>query len=161
MRGRSFPKTVWIILGILCLIVLATAFGLSINQPAPVVKEQKTTQDLQPKVMGANSAGYSAFFQLHTKWEGGKLYGNSTVTFHTDSVKVPTECRFFLLDKDGFLVKSISFSPADFVWEVGSTPPRLVCRFNTDMSSDDYLKIEKLQVAVDGKVPGYSSNGGN
>jgi hypothetical protein len=108
----------------------------------------------ETKMLSATLTGLPLQFRLQTKWDDGKLLGTNQVRFSADSVGPFAECRYYLLDKEGFLVKELVFTPDDFVAETtpGGKVRGLLNRFATPMHPKDYRKIEQLQVVLDKKV---------
>lgn len=141
-------------------ICLAVYF-FSLKDPAPAkVLPQETIQPStpSPSLFAKQLAGISAdgklSFRLQTKWEEGKLYGNNTITFTNDSVWRYTNCRYLLLDKDGFLLKEILFSSNDVAYIVGPANRNagVMSKFNIEMGRREYQRIDKLQVILDNKI---------
>jgi hypothetical protein len=126
----------------------------NLQAATPGVKAEQAAPSVQSKLLSALSSDHTISFRLQTKWQDGKMYGNNSVFFHTDSIRPLTGCRYFLLDKDGFLVKQVLFSTNDFVYETGpdGRVRGLMSKFNTDLSPEDYQKIEKLQVVLDNQI---------
>ncbi len=156
-RGRNALKLLILVLtavGILCVLGYLINNKTEPQQTAPGINAENATATVYTKLLSANSADYLLSFRLQTKWQDGKLYGNNSITFNTDSVWRPTDCRYYLLDREGFLIKEIVFSPDDFVFETNPSGRTrgLVNKFNTQLSLQEYRKIEKLQVVLDEKL---------
>lgn len=106
------------------------------------------------KTLTNNAAGDSLLFTLQLKWEDGRMYGNNKVTFTRTSVLNFSDWRYFLLDKDGFLIKELAFTLDSFVvmTNPGDGAIGLLNRFNSNISIDEFQKIEIMEVALDRKV---------
>lgn len=150
---------IWLLVLVVLLIICLIAYFISTEVTKQKQPEEKTEATAAPKkgytkLLSGSDAGHFAFFRLQTKWQDGRMYGNNTITFHKDTVLQFSDCRYHLLDGDGFLVREISFSPEDFVYTSGpsGTVNGLSSKFNTEMELQDYRKIEKLQVVLDKKI---------
>lgn len=127
-------------------------------KPEPPAAENRlpatTASAVHTKLLTGSSSNSLLVFRLQTKWEDGKLYGNNSINFRSDSAWRFTDCRYHLLDHDGFLVKEIVFLPEDFVYTT-SPDGRITGisnKFNTEVSLKEYQKIEKMQVVLDKKL---------
>lgn len=161
-RQRKSPVRIFLLI-LVALIGLSMAVylvGTRLIEPEKAVvkelAEPETEREpvLHVKVLTASFAGRQIHFRLQTKWEDGKLYGNNNISFQSDSAWRFSDCRYHLLDKEGFLVKEIIFVPDDFIY---LTTPQgrtsgLSSKFNTEISLREYRKIEKLQVVLDKKM---------
>lgn len=98
--------------------------------------------------------GYGLTFVLQTKWEDGKLYGNNRIKLGNNAYWRFADCRYFLLDAEGYLIKALSFTQNDFVFETtpDGKPTALINRFQVVLPFPDYEKMETLQVALDRKL---------
>lgn len=149
------------------LLILVALLGLGIavylvsselTQPNAAVAEKLPPASDKPavytKLLTGSSANQLLYFRLQTKWEEGKLYGNNSINFRNDSAWRFTDCRYHLLDKDGFLVKEIVFLPEEFVYM--TTPEGRITgisnKFNAEISLREYQKIEKMQVVLDKRL---------
>ncbi|NTS40046.1 hypothetical protein HRG84_03945 [Flavisolibacter sp. BT320] len=161
-RGRRSPVRIFLLI-LVALIGLSMAVylvGTRLLEPGETVAKNQAASNtseepvLHAKVLTASYAGRQVHFRLQTKWEDGKLYGNNNISFQSDSVWRFTDCRYHLLDKEGFLVKEIIFVPDDFIYI--TTPEGktngVSSKFNTEISLREYRKIEKLQVVLDKKM---------
>jgi hypothetical protein len=161
-RERRSPVRIFLLI-LVALIGLSMAVylvGSELMQPeekaAP--KSVETNEAEEPvvytKVLTASFSGQQIHFRLQTKWEDGKLYGNNNISFRSDSAWRFSDCRYHLLDKEGFLVKEIIFVRDDFIYV--TTPDGRIngvsSKFNTEISLREYRKIEKLQVVLDKKM---------
>lgn len=163
-RERRSPVRIFLLI-LVALIGLSMAVylvGSQLVQPEENSVQKRTEPDdintdepvVYTKVLTASFAGQQIHFRLQTKWEDGKLYGNNNISFRSDSSWRFSDCRYHLLDKEGFLVKEIVFVPDDFIYV--TTPEGRVngvsSKFNTEISLREYRKIEKLQVVLDKKM---------
>jgi hypothetical protein len=161
-RERRSPVRIFLLI-LVALIGLSMAVylvGSQLMQPEEQTAKKPTETDstqepvVYTKVLTASFAGRQIHFRLQTKWEDGKLYGNNNISFRSDSVWRFSDCRYHLLDKEGFLVKEIIFVPDDFIYL--TTPEGRIngvsSKFNSEISLREYQKIEKLQVVLDKKM---------
>ena len=161
-RERRNPVRIFLLI-LVALIGLSMAVylvGSELLQPEEKTAQKQPAADdeqepvVYTKILTASFAGQQIHFRLQTKWEGGKLYGNNNISFRSDSVWRYSDCRYHLLDKEGFLVKEIIFVPDDFIYI--TTPEGRINgvsnKFNTEISLREYRKIEKLQVVLDKKM---------
>lgn len=160
-QERRSPVRIFLLI-LVALIGLSMAVylvGSQLMQPEEKTVQKRTeTNDAEAvvytKVLTASFAGQQIHFSLQIKWEDGKLYGNNNISFRSDSAWRFSDCRYHLLDKEGFLVKEIVFVPDDFIYI--TTPEGRIngvsSKFNTEISLREYRKIEKLQVVLDKKM---------
>lgn len=121
--------------------------AVSINQPVRATGAKKLSDSLVSRQL---------FFTSETKWEDGKMYCNNQVFPEDPQPLLFTELRFSFLDKDGFLIRELRFTPSDFVTEMNAYGgiAALLNRSSTGMSEKEYNRIAKLQVVLDKKRSG-------
>ena len=156
-RQGSFKLVLLILTGMVALgavsYLLITALGRNVTAP-----ELKVSEAAEPgrarKYLTGTVEGHQIRFQLQTKWEDGKIYGNSVFEPGSDTAWQFKESRFYFLDQEGFLLKLISFSPDDFVFitDANEKVTGLTHKFSTAMTLAEYEKVAKLQVVLDKKV---------
>lgn len=159
LDGKRNNIALWLLLLIVLLIISLSAYFLSIERGKQQMPETKLEKQAPPtnvysKQLAGSDAGRRFFFSLQTKWEDGKMYGNNAVTFHQDTLLGFSECRYHLLDRDGFLISEIVFSPNDFVYTTGAEGKvnGLSGRFNIEIGLQEYQKVQKLQVVLDKRL---------
>jgi len=152
--GRNGLKSILLVLA--CFLGFCIVGLLVSNSAPPSIKPVETTNPtvVVQKQLADSATGYGYKFSCHTKWQDGKIYCNNRIYLQHSSAPLVAECRFELLDKDGFLLKEFSFTPADFFSE---TQPdgeltALLNHCKAEMGIDEYLRIEKLQVVLDKKI---------
>ncbi len=159
-HGRRNPLRIFllILVAVLGLGMAVYLVSSQLTQPDAAVAEKLPPASDKPpvytKLLTGSAANQLLQFRLQTKWEEGKLYGNNNINFRNDSAWQFTDCRYHLLDRDGFLVKEIVFLPEEFVYMTNPSGriTGISNKFNSEISLREYQKIEKMQVVLDKKL---------
>ena len=156
-RQGSFKLVLLILTGMVALgagsYLLISTLGRNVTAPELKISEAAAAGKAR-KYLTGTVEGHQIRFQLQTKWEDGKIYGNSVFEPGSDTAWQFKESRFYFLDQEGFLLKLISFSPDDFVFitDANEKVTGLTHKFSTAMTLAEYEKVAKLQVVLDKKV---------
>lgn len=144
-----------IVLGLSSIAFVITNLPQRVETP-PVVeaKSSEAPKSAFNKLLSDSLPGYGLLFLLQTKWDGGKMYGNNRVAFSTNASWRFTDCRYFLLDREDYLIKELPFTQNDFVFEMqrDSSISGMINRFQVEMPLSEYRKIDKVQVVLDRKL---------
>lgn len=162
-RGWTNLKLFFVVLGCMLGVCIALLVITGSTQPKNSPSLLRSASVTAPpakannKLLTDSSMSHSLTFSLQLKWEDGKMYGNNKVGL-TDSLNPGfTDLRYYLLDRDGFLIKELSFIQDDFIAELGpdNRVQNLTNKFNTVINAGEFQKIEKMQAVLDKKTTAF------
>jgi hypothetical protein len=153
-KARLLLVVLSCILGLcITLYIISNAASSKAAEEQPVYIANKTTVPVVTASFKDTLAEYSLSFLTRTKWEDGKIYCNNYVHFDGNPIWSFKDWSFYLLDKDGFLVKKFSFPLAELMFETkdGGRITGMIAKCNGELSQEEYAKIHSLEVVLDKK----------